>query len=318
MNLRPSSRAPSRIHLPDARRAGVRATPLASIDHLAVREWIASLSASGLAPATVRKCAQVTGKIIRGAVDAGLLVTSPCERQPLPRVERDEQRFLTPAEVERLADAITPPYRPLVFVGAYGGLRAAEMYGLRRHRVDLLRTNVDVTEIVVEVQAATLRAAQDAGRSAPRAAPRFVADELADHVRRRRTRRARVPSAQGWGDTRLAVASSGVVSTVEDAGLAPVRLHDLRHTAVAMWIAAGASPNEVAARAAHTSVTTVLNGRETTSRGTHRDGSGRTSEAACRGRGTPPIPGRGLSGRAFQHRSSEGTSSLSGVLRESP
>jgi integrase len=55
------------------------------------------------------------------------------------------------------------------------------------------------------------------------------------------------------------VASSGVVPAVEDAGLAPLRLHDLRHTAVAMWIAAGASPNEVAARAGHTSVTTVLN-----------------------------------------------------------
>jgi integrase len=147
------------------------ATTLASIDHLAVREWFASLSASGLAPATVRKCAQVMGKIMRGAVDAGLLVTSPCERQPLPRVARDEQRFLTPAEVERLADAITPPCRPLVFVGAYGGLRAAEMYGLRRHRADLLRATVDVTEIVVEVQAATSSGRPRRGRSAPRAAP---------------------------------------------------------------------------------------------------------------------------------------------------
>jgi integrase len=34
--------------------------------------------------------------------------------------------------------------------------------------------------------------------------------------------------------------------------------HDLRHTAVALWIAAGASPKEVAARAGHTSVKTVL------------------------------------------------------------
>jgi integrase len=33
---------------------------------------------------------------------------------------------------------------------------------------------------------------------------------------------------------------------------------DLRHTAVALWIAAGASPKEVAARAGHTSVSFVL------------------------------------------------------------
>jgi integrase len=33
------------------------------------------------------------------------------------------------------------------------------------------------------------------------------------------------------------------------AGLPGLRIHDLRHTAVALWIAAGASPKEVAARA---------------------------------------------------------------------
>ncbi len=42
------------------------------------------------------------------------------------------------------------------------------------------------------------------------------------------------------------------------AGLVGVRIHDLRHTAVALWIAAGASPKEVAARAGHTSVRVVL------------------------------------------------------------
>jgi len=37
-----------------------------------------------------------------------------------------------------------------------------------------------------------------------------------------------------------------------------LRLHDLRHSAVALWIAAGASPKEVAVRAGHTSVSVVL------------------------------------------------------------
>ena len=45
---------------------------------------------------------------------------------------------------------------------------------------------------------------------------------------------------------------------VESAELAPLRIHDMRHTAVALWIAAGASPNEIAARAGHTSVSVVL------------------------------------------------------------
>jgi Phage integrase family len=42
------------------------------------------------------------------------------------------------------------------------------------------------------------------------------------------------------------------------AGLDGLRIHDLRHTPVALWIAAGATPKEVAARAGHTSVSFTL------------------------------------------------------------
>ena len=40
--------------------------------------------------------------------------------------------------------------------------------------------------------------------------------------------------------------------------LGGARIHDLRHTAVALWIAAGAGPKEVATRAGHMSVSFTL------------------------------------------------------------
>jgi integrase len=46
--------------------------------------------------------------------------------------------------------------------------------------------------------------------------------------------------------------------TIKAAGLDGLRIHDLRHTAVALWIAAGANPKEIAVRAGHSSVVTVL------------------------------------------------------------
>ena len=45
---------------------------------------------------------------------------------------------------------------------------------------------------------------------------------------------------------------------VEDAGLRGLRIHELRHTAVALRIAADAGPKAVAARAGHTSVAFTL------------------------------------------------------------
>jgi integrase len=48
------------------------------------------------------------------------------------------------------------------------------------------------------------------------------------------------------------------------AGLPGLRIRDLRHTAVALWIAAG-PPKEVATRAGHTSVSFVLDATATCS-----------------------------------------------------
>ena len=42
------------------------------------------------------------------------------------------------------------------------------------------------------------------------------------------------------------------------ARVAPLRIHDMRHTAVALWIAAGANPKQIAAWAGHSSVSVVL------------------------------------------------------------
>jgi len=47
-------------------------------------------------------------------------------------------------------------------------------------------------------------------------------------------------------------------ATTGRAGLDGLRPHDLQHTAVALWIEAGACPTEIAARAGHSSVVTVL------------------------------------------------------------
>jgi integrase len=49
----------------------------------------------------------------------------------------------------------------------------------------------------------------------------------------------------------------GGLPAVRSAGLAPLRPHDLRHTAVALWIAAGANSKEVSVRAATMSCATA-------------------------------------------------------------
>ena len=126
---------------------------------------------------------EVLSKIMRAGVKFGLIQSSPCDGQDgLPTIERQEMLFLDADELATLAGAMDERYRALVLVGGYGGLRAGELFGLRRGRVDLLGGRVEVAEILVEVRGhhhfgpPKTKAGR---RSVP--LPRFVVDVLTEH-----------------------------------------------------------------------------------------------------------------------------------------
>ena len=167
-------------------------------------------------------------------------------------------RFLTPAEVASLADAGAPRYRALVLVGAYGGLRIGELAGLRRSRVDLLRGTVTVAEIVVEVRGAAVGPPKTRASRRTVGLPRFIV-ELAAHLVEPGDPESFVFTAPQGGPLRVTGFRARVWRpATRAAGVDGLRIHDLRHTAVALWIAAGANPKEVAARAGHASVSFTL------------------------------------------------------------
>lgn len=89
--------------------------------------------------------------------------------------------------------------------------------------------------------------------------PAFVADELAQIASQPLDRDALVfQSAEGCAVRPGLLRRRYWTPVVEAAGLAPLRMHDLRHTAISLWIAVGANPKQIAVRAGHTSVSVVL------------------------------------------------------------
>jgi integrase len=183
VDLRPSSRVRDLGYLRRYLLPRFGELELGEIDHMLVRAWVAELNALGLAPSTTTKAAQLMGKIMRSAVQAGLLPVSPCEGVRLPRIEHKEMRFLTAGDVDGLAAAIHPRYRAAVLLAAYGGLRAGELFGLRAKRVDLLRRRVQIAETVVDV-GGHLHFGPPKTRAGNRTVPlpRVAAEPLGEHL----------------------------------------------------------------------------------------------------------------------------------------
>jgi integrase len=236
--------------------------PLAAVANSDVRAWVARLRRDGLSASSVRKAVSALQRILDAAVADGRLLTNPARNVPLPVEHHGEQRYLSPAEVAELADAIRDRWRALVLVACWGGLRWGELAGLRRRRVDLARGRVQVAEVLSEI-GGHVSLATPKTRASRRTVPlpgRVVA-ELADHLDK---------FVDADADALVFTGPKGAPlrrnewrrrhwrPAVGAAGLNPLRFHDLRHTFVALAVAAGADPKQVSTRAGHSSVAFTL------------------------------------------------------------
>jgi integrase len=230
---------------------------LADVTHANVAVWVAGLLTQGSAPGTVRQAHRVFSLLLGLAVRDGRIPRNPAERVPLPRVTRQEPRFLTHDEVERLADAAGED-GDVIRLLAYTGLRFGEMAALRVRRVDFLRRRLIIAEAVTEVggrlEFGTPKTHQQ--RTVP--LPATLAESLARHCEGKQ------------GDDLLMTTASGTVlrlrnwrravfdPAVRTAELSDVTPHDLRHTAASLAVASGATVKSVQRMLGHASAAMTL------------------------------------------------------------
>jgi integrase len=234
---------------------------LGSIQPNELRGWIAELEGRGYAPATIAKAYQIASRCFRVAVTDGVIPRSPCREIKLPRNDRDEKRFLSPAEVEELASIMKARYRLVVLTGAYTGLRFGELAALRVDDLDLLRRTLRVDEQLSRQGSSKMTTGPLKSKKAYRTIgiPAFLAEELAAHLSAFPSSTDFVFSHESggpldYGRFRRRHWHPAVEASVGE----PCTPHDLRHTHVAMLIADGQSPRYIADRLGHKSTRTVL------------------------------------------------------------
>jgi integrase len=179
-----------------------------------------------------------------------LIPRNPCEGVVGPGEKpREEKIFLTPDQLNQLADSIGSRYGAMVLVAGYRGLRFGELGGLRPRRVNLFVGKLEVAEALKEVSGHHYFGLPKHERIRSVSLPPFLVDVLRKHIE------AYPPvndllftSPEGSLLRRSHFERRVWAPAVERIGLdAGLTFHGLRHTAVSILIAEGASIVELAA-----------------------------------------------------------------------
>ena len=227
-----------------------------------VRRWVVELMSSGLSAATTRKAVFALRQALEAAIADQRLVHNAAAAVPLPSERSKPARYLSQKEVERLLAEVPPRDRALVLVGAYAGLRWGEAAGLRRRDVDPLRSRIRVTGTAVELHGQVTLDNEPKTTRSKRTVPiarsvmRRIEQHLDDHVEAASdslvfTALNGGPLYRSWGQKVLQPA-------VASAGLPGITFHGLRHSFVAIMVAAGCNVREVSEWAGHNSVAFTL------------------------------------------------------------
>ncbi|MDQ3353674.1 MAG: site-specific integrase, partial [Actinomycetota bacterium] len=233
-----------------------------------LRAWLSALTTKigghgkRLAPGSVAQAYRTLNRVLTAAVDDDLLGRNPLRGVKPPRVEPKPMRFLSHEDVATLACHVDPRYRAFVLVAAYTGLRAGELMALRRKHIDLLHQTITIDEQVQYIggRHLVLPPKSAAGRRSV-AVPAVVVSELEKHLGLYAEPGAEglVFAAPEGGFLRLENFRKRVWQpAVAEAGLAPIRIHDLRHTCASLAIAAGADVKVLQRMLGHASAALTL------------------------------------------------------------
>ncbi|HEY8717006.1 tyrosine-type recombinase/integrase [Pengzhenrongella sp.] len=238
--------------------------PLAAISATDIELALTEMTTRGLATSTRRRALSVMRLVLDRALQDRRLATNVAKQVPLPHGNtRREPHWLSAPELGRLADTVPVQCRPVVLFLGLSGCRFSEMAAL---------TVGDVIETPHGLGLRVHRAAPQSKRTSravlgstkthrSRTVP--VPAAVAEYVRCRTAGAASsdylfpTPSGLIWTNTNFRLRSKWTSST-RSAGLAGTTIHDLRHTAASLLIAAGADVKAVQVILGHASATMTM------------------------------------------------------------
>lgn len=234
-----------------------------------IQRWHRVLLDLGYEPSTVAYQHAVLRAALSDAERWGVIQRNPARLASPPRSTKQRACVLSFEEVAALLEATASPrYRALFALLASCGLRIGEALGLRWGDVDLERRLIAVRGQLQRERGEWVWRGTKTGTERVVGMPSFVADALAHWQAEQR--RLRLRAGPEWRDrlglvftsargTPLYLASvrTSLRQSCRAAGIAPIRVHDLRHTCATLLLKAGEDLRVVQAVLGHADIGTT-------------------------------------------------------------
>lgn len=234
---------------------GLGGVPIGEIGATQLRRFFAGMKRDGASDATVARVRGIMTKYFRRAHQEGILPRNPVASVPAPKTTRRDIRVLTPEEVQGIADAHPPQYRLVPLLSAWGTFRIGEVAALTEGDIEADRITVrrsvgtagSITYLKPPKTRASFRTVQ---------MPPWVMKELfVSMIGQRRVDGFlfRTPTGALLSHISYHAIWKRALTAIDFRKPWP-RPHDLRHTAVALMIKAGAHPKQIQARCGHATI----------------------------------------------------------------
>jgi integrase len=112
---------------------------LSSVKASDVRSWVVKLQTAGLAESYVYALHARLSQVYADAIHDDLVAKNPCSRRTSPKAAQQKPYVATTAQIWALHDAMPDHLRAAMLLGAFVGLRAGEVCGLRVSDIDFMR-----------------------------------------------------------------------------------------------------------------------------------------------------------------------------------
>ena len=225
-----------------------------------VQKWVNGIVKKGRSASTVRAAYKDFSQCLRAAVTPKYIRESPCYGINLPPIEHEELVLLDHAEIAKLADKIKGRYSALILTLAYSGIRVGEAAALKWPQVDLEAGTIRIIATASEHVGSGIVTTKPKSKAGIRTVP--IPHHLVTALRAHKDKY----SATGWVFT----SSEGQqlntrnfnrrsFKTAKDALSYDLTIHDLRHTAISLWIRAGIDLVRIKTWAGHTDAAFTAN-----------------------------------------------------------